>query len=120
NAAYRTLKLPRKHRQVLGVDLNCSESRRERNASAASEISPGTKKFFRKNVFHTMANPLNGQNQILPRFQGRDMKQFLNFTLPPYRGVSPRRRISLACSSRRQVTRHGRQPDGGECIRGRF
>src|SRR5215467_12327734 len=28
NAAYRTPKLPRKHRQVLGVDLNCSESRR--------------------------------------------------------------------------------------------
>ena len=36
------------------------------------------------------------QNQILPRFRGRDMKQFLNFTLPPYRGGSPRRRISLA------------------------
>jgi hypothetical protein len=40
--------------------------------------------------------PPLGQNQILPRFRGRDMKQFLNFTLPPYRGVSPRRRISLA------------------------
>src|SRR5262245_1329865 len=26
--AYRTLKLPRKQRQVLGKDLNCSESRR--------------------------------------------------------------------------------------------
>ena len=26
------------------------------------------------------------QNQIMPRFRGWDMKQCLNFTLPPYRG----------------------------------
>src|SRR6516225_6802849 len=28
------------------------------------------------------------QNQILPRFRGRDMKQFLNFTLPPTGGFT--------------------------------
>ena len=48
------------------------------------------------------------------------MKQFLNFTLPPYRGVSPRRRISLALlpptpgDSTRAATRWC------ERIRGRF
>src|SRR6516165_6011946 len=52
------------------------------------------------------------QNQILPRFRGRDMKQFLNFTLPPYRGVHHGGVSLWPCSSRRQVTRHGRQPGG--------
>ena len=28
------------------------------------------------------------QNQILPRFRGRDVKQFLNFTLPPTGGLT--------------------------------
>src|SRR5262249_18839398 len=36
NAAYRTLKLPRKYRPVLGVDLNCSESR----PPASSIVTP--------------------------------------------------------------------------------
>src|SRR5262249_51467560 len=87
---------------------------------AASGISPGTKKFFCKNVFHTKATPLMGQNQILPRFRGRDMKQFLNFTLPPTGGFHHGGVSLWPCSSRRKVTRHGRQPGGGECIRGRF
>src|SRR6516165_10308426 len=52
------------------------------------------------------------QNQILPRFRGRDMKQFLNFTLPPYWGVHHGGVSLWPCSSRRQVTRHGRQPGG--------
>ena len=40
--------------------------------------------------------------------------------LPPYRGVHHGGVSLWPCSSRRQVTRHGRQPGGGECIRGRF
>jgi hypothetical protein len=37
------------------------------------------------------------QNQILPRFRGWDMKQILNFTLPPTGGRAPRStRPSLA------------------------
>jgi len=69
-------------------------------------------KIFSRSVFHTMATPLMGQNQILPRFRGRDMKQFLNFTLPPYRGVHHGGISLWPCSSRRQVSRHGRQPGG--------
>ena len=60
------------------------------------------------------------QNQILLRFGRRDMKQFLNFTLPPYRGFHHGGVSLWPCSSRRQVTRHGRQPGGGERVRGRF
>src|SRR5262249_26748651 len=41
-----------------------------------------------------------GQNQILPRFQGRDMKYFLNLTLPPYRGVHHGGVSLWPCSSR--------------------
>ena len=58
------------------------------SGSRSRYLSPGTKKFFWKSVFHTMATPLMDQNQILPRFRGRDMKQFLNFTLPPTGGFT--------------------------------
>jgi hypothetical protein len=47
------------------------------------------------------------QNQILPRFWGRDMKQFLNFTLPPTGGFHHGGISLWPCSSRRQVTDTG-------------
>src|SRR5215510_13331886 len=40
-------------------------------ARGANGISPGTKKFFCKNVFHTKATPLCGQNHFWASFWER-------------------------------------------------
>ena len=45
-------------------------------------------------------------------FSGKGHEVIFEFHASPYRGVSPRRRISLALLQPTPVTRHGRQPGG--------
>src|SRR6516165_12126420 len=55
----------------------------------------------------SLLNALRVASSDPPGFQ-----QFLDFTLPPYRGFHHGGVSLWPCSSRRQVTRHGRQPGG--------
>ena len=53
-----------------------------------AESSPGTKKFFCKNVFHTKATPFMGRTIFGQVFGGGGMSNFQKSKSPPYRGVA--------------------------------
>src|SRR5262249_40915517 len=59
-----------------------------RQRTAASGISPGTKKIFCKNVFHTKATPFIGQNHFWTGFCQRGMIKFSKWKVPPTGGSS--------------------------------
>src|SRR5262249_2113863 len=63
-------------------------------ASAASGISPGTKKFFCKSVFHTKATPFMRAEPFLGKFLGEGPR------LKSQNGKSPRPGGERATSSR--------------------
>src|SRR5262249_35627366 len=79
----------------------------------ASGISPGTKKFFCKNVFHTKATPFNGTEPFLAKFLGEGPNRFFgNQKAPPPGGLAGKlnnfNRGGRACRAPVQLDQHGR------------
>src|SRR5215831_328018 len=59
-----------------------------------------------------MATPYNGPKSNFAAFSGKGHEAIFEFHASPLRGVHHGGVSLWPCSSRRQVTRHGRQPGG--------
>ena len=69
----------------------------------ASGISPGTKKFFCKNVFHTKATPLWDRTIFGQVFVRGAMNKISKWKVPPTRGGAPQQAAG-SCSLLRDTT----------------
>src|SRR5262245_42331510 len=81
-------------------------ARRQRNLSRHQKI------FSQKRLSHK-GYPLNGPKSNFAAFSGKGHEAIFEFHASPLPGGFHHGGVSLwPCSSRRQVTRHGRQPGG--------
>src|SRR5262249_49760617 len=87
-------------------------SRRTDASAPPAESLPAPKNFFAKTSF-TQRLPLNGPESNFAAFSGKGHEAIFEFHASPLPGGVRHGGVSLwPCSSRRQVTRHGRQPGG--------